>query len=408
MSGLENDTTSMPRASVNRRILRGTTEPGHPADETAETADDPALHTSYRSAVRLPRNDNNGPTLGSASAVAPYRRPSAELARPKRTIPVASLATVAALVAVGILAVIVFLDTTSETPTEVPTRAQSEADRGSEPNEATPASREREADADEARSASDDDPQAAAPAAETNSIGVDSTTDPIEAPPTTVAAVQEPDTPAREPAASPASSETDAEAKPSSTERDSLTGGGGGAPARLVDADDSSTAYSVFSDGTIFLRGRISEADSLPIIAAAEAILGPDSVVNEYIIDDSVEVDKRPFFVEDLILFEPGGSTIAAEFDALISAGVLLLQREPTAKVIILGFTDSTGDAADNIALSEQRVQAIINRAIELGADRSQLVGRGLGEADPIADNGTEAGRRLNRRVEFVLEGIVG
>jgi outer membrane protein OmpA-like peptidoglycan-associated protein len=63
------------------------------------------------------------------------------------------------------------------------------------------------------------------------------------------------------------------------------------------------------------------------------------------------------------------------------------------------GHTDSVGSDAYNQSLSERRAQAVVDFLAGLGIDRSRFTVVGVGEAQPIADNGTDEGRAQNRRV---------
>jgi outer membrane protein OmpA-like peptidoglycan-associated protein len=73
-------------------------------------------------------------------------------------------------------------------------------------------------------------------------------------------------------------------------------------------------------------------------------------------------------------------------------------------KILVEGYTDSTGSAATNQRLSQQRADTVMNDMIKYGnipADRVSAVGRGSERT--IGDNKTAAGRQLNRRVEIIL-----
>src|SRR5580700_8945645 len=67
----------------------------------------------------------------------------------------------------------------------------------------------------------------------------------------------------------------------------------------------------------------------------------------------------------------------------------------------IAGYTDNTGDAALNLALSQKRAEAVREALIKYGADPDMLVAKGYGEADPVANNDTAEGRLKNRRIEY-------
>ena len=80
-----------------------------------------------------------------------------------------------------------------------------------------------------------------------------------------------------------------------------------------------------------------------------------------------------------------------------------VLDNYPGAQLQISGHTDSIGDAADNEALSIKRANACFVYLVSKGVNANRLIVTGFGEAQPIADNNTEEGRSLNRRVEFTV-----
>lgn len=80
-----------------------------------------------------------------------------------------------------------------------------------------------------------------------------------------------------------------------------------------------------------------------------------------------------------------------------------IVEKDPQAGVLILGHSDNSGDKASNDKVSQQRAVAIaaIFRLSGLGNDRLRY--KGVGDAQPIADNKTKTGRAKNRRVEVLL-----
>ncbi len=74
--------------------------------------------------------------------------------------------------------------------------------------------------------------------------------------------------------------------------------------------------------------------------------------------------------------------------------------------VTVVGHTDSRGSAEYNQRLSERRAQAVADYLARHGVDYSRIRVEGRGESEPRADNSTEAGRQLNRRVEIFLRTI--
>ncbi|MEY8829833.1 OmpA family protein [Sedimentitalea sp. XS_ASV28] len=103
------------------------------------------------------------------------------------------------------------------------------------------------------------------------------------------------------------------------------------------------------------------------------------------------------------IQFEPGSATIAAESLDTMNDIADVLKTCGEIRLEIQGHTDSQGRESMNEQLSQSRAQSVLN---ELRARRvltSTYTAVGYGETRPIADNGTEAGREANRRIDFQL-----
>ncbi len=79
------------------------------------------------------------------------------------------------------------------------------------------------------------------------------------------------------------------------------------------------------------------------------------------------------------------------------------LNQYPGTDIKIIGHTDSRGTEEYNLGLSERRAAAVKAYAVTQGVPASRLVTVGRGYAEPIADNDTDSGRALNRRVEIVI-----
>ena len=109
-------------------------------------------------------------------------------------------------------------------------------------------------------------------------------------------------------------------------------------------------------------------------------------------------------FITYGITFDVGKSTIKPESMGEINRIVQLMTENPDLKFSVEGHTDSTGNAASNQTLSEQRSQAIVAKLVELGIAQDRLTAVGKGQNSPIADNNTDEGRAKNRRVEFVKQ----
>jgi outer membrane protein OmpA-like peptidoglycan-associated protein len=79
------------------------------------------------------------------------------------------------------------------------------------------------------------------------------------------------------------------------------------------------------------------------------------------------------------------------------------LKQYPQHKVLVEGYTDSTGSNSLNQELSDRRANAVRTALIDMGISSERVTTRGYGEAFPVAGNDTAASRQLNRRVEIIL-----
>lgn len=78
-------------------------------------------------------------------------------------------------------------------------------------------------------------------------------------------------------------------------------------------------------------------------------------------------------------------------------------RQYPQRKVMIEGFTDSTGTLSRNQQLSEERAQSVRMALLGMGMSNDRIISRGYGPNYPAASNDTAAGRQMNRRVEIVV-----
>jgi VCBS repeat-containing protein len=82
-----------------------------------------------------------------------------------------------------------------------------------------------------------------------------------------------------------------------------------------------------------------------------------------------------------------------------------VIASRPTLQIRVEGHTDSDGDPAYNLDLSQRRAQAVVDYLVHRGVERAQLEPRGFGDTRPVADNATVPGRARNRRVMFIILG---
>jgi outer membrane protein OmpA-like peptidoglycan-associated protein len=103
------------------------------------------------------------------------------------------------------------------------------------------------------------------------------------------------------------------------------------------------------------------------------------------------------------VLFKSGETNLAEGAQSSLVEVVDLLQTEPSKKIRVEGHTDSSGDAATNSGLSQQRADSVREALINLGIEGDRITAIGMGQEFPIASNADEAGRARNRRVDVIL-----
>jgi OOP family OmpA-OmpF porin len=101
------------------------------------------------------------------------------------------------------------------------------------------------------------------------------------------------------------------------------------------------------------------------------------------------------------VTFEFDSATLTSESRPALAAVATDVKRYPNLKLELQGHTDSVGNDAYNLRLSEQRAQSVREFLIAEGVSPQQLTAKGYGETQPTADNSTAEGRAENRRVDM-------
>lgn len=82
---------------------------------------------------------------------------------------------------------------------------------------------------------------------------------------------------------------------------------------------------------------------------------------------------------------------------------VSFLKANPSVRIELAGHTDNRGVHADNVRLSQLRVNKVKDYLVSQGIDAKRITGKGYGGTKPIASNDNEETRKMNRRVEFII-----
>jgi outer membrane protein OmpA-like peptidoglycan-associated protein len=105
------------------------------------------------------------------------------------------------------------------------------------------------------------------------------------------------------------------------------------------------------------------------------------------------------------VLFDTGKYTLKPGTQVSLAKVATILQLYPSLTVQVEGYTDSVGGDAYNQTLSENRANAVKDFLTQNGVPAANVSSQGFGKSNPVADNGTAAGRAQNRRVNMVVSG---
>jgi len=111
---------------------------------------------------------------------------------------------------------------------------------------------------------------------------------------------------------------------------------------------------------------------------------------------DRIEITDKVYFAYD------SDRILPKSYELLDNVARVLNEHTEIPMIFIEGHTDSDGNDAYNLQLSDRRAKSVMRYLIERGScDAARLKAKGFGEAQPIADNKSEQGKQDNRRVEF-------
>ena len=108
-------------------------------------------------------------------------------------------------------------------------------------------------------------------------------------------------------------------------------------------------------------------------------------------------------FLKNDILFDVGSAELSADATQTLTDLNRVLKKYPKNRIVVQGYTDSTGSDEYNKTLSEQRAKAVYDYLVANGLKTLSINYVGYGKLNPIASNDTEAGRAKNRRVVLAI-----
>lgn len=153
---------------------------------------------------------------------------------------------------------------------------------------------------------------------------------------------------------------------------------------------------------TQILSGELGQGETFKVNVRYDEALDPIAALPT---PEECAADVNAVIARSKITFTPASAEIAATARPVLDELAAILITCPPMQMDIAGHTDSQGSEGGNQALSQARAEAVLLALQGRRVDVSGMTATGYGEAQPIADNGTESGREANRRIEFVLKG---
>jgi outer membrane protein OmpA-like peptidoglycan-associated protein len=187
------------------------------------------------------------------------------------------------------------------------------------------------------------------------------------------------------------------------------------------DCPDTKAGYKVNSRGCVEDNdndGIANQDDQCPDMAGAVSLNGcpdkdgdgvadindgcPDvkgNVANKGCPEITKEVITKITNIANKVFFESGKDVLKVSSKYQLDELAKILNEYDKANLVVEGYTDSQGSDESNLILSQNRTNAVKVYLVGKGINESRITTIGYGEASPIADNKTSAGREKNRRV---------
>ena len=174
-----------------------------------------------------------------------------------------------------------------------------------------------------------------------------------------------------------------------------------------------------FSNGELTLSGTILLASSMRLLDEKLKALADDGIKISADIasapspEDTAELQLRgndcqinlgKLMSSNKILFDVGKSDIISNSYGFLDNISYGIRRCGDTKIEVGGHTDSDGNDESNQKLSELRASSVLSQLIDRGVSGDRLNAVGYGEQLPVADNADDAGKKLNRRIEFKIK----
>ena len=182
------------------------------------------------------------------------------------------------------------------------------------------------------------------------------------------------------------------------------------AAVRLTAMRDTTISYAAQSSDDGFIETPLTAGDYIAHLSATGYMSKDDTI---RFVQDTMDIlmqhirEGIKVKIENLF-FATNKTVILPQSEQSMADLAAFLLENPTITIHITGHTDAVGSDEANQILSEGRANAVRADLINRGVAAERMTAEGKGEKEPVADNDTEEGRQLNRRVEFVITGTDG
>ena len=182
------------------------------------------------------------------------------------------------------------------------------------------------------------------------------------------------------------------------------------AAVRFTSLTDTLALYAAQSADDGFIETPLTEGDYIAHMLAQGYMPKEDTL---HFVRDTFDVFMQPIRrgikvkIENLF-FATNKTYILPQSEQAMSELAGFLLENPGVTIHIVGHTDAVGSDEANQILSEGRANAVRADLIKRGVAAERMTAEGKGEKEPVADNDTDEGRQLNRRVEFTITGTDG
>jgi len=121
------------------------------------------------------------------------------------------------------------------------------------------------------------------------------------------------------------------------------------------------------------------------------------------VINELNEKLKTGYILTDFLKNSAVNSHIDTDFTDFAENLKIYLKKNTSDNILIIGYTDNTGTPEWNIIVGKKRAEFLKTKLIEQGINKNRIKTSSKGQENPIADNKTKKGRRLNRRAEITI-----